>query len=775
MFRPWTVRCMAAVQTARRRFPRLVPRRFTPQLVIVALAGGIVWGCSEAPTAPIAVESIVVSPGAVTLASGASATLTAAVLDAKGGPLVGRVVTWSSADTTVATVTGPGQVLAGPNRGGVAAVVTVSALSEGRSGSATITVTPVPAARVLLSADSLTVQPGGTSALTAVIQDASGAALSGRSVAWVSLDTAIARVSATGQVTSVTIPSYAGPDTRSTRIVATAEGVADTARIVVTPLAVARVALTPGSVSLAAGTSRALTAEAQDVAGTPLTGRPIAWSVTDAGVATVSSVGVLTASAYTGAETRLTSVVALIAGRADTADVIVTPNPVASVTVAPATVYLVEGLTRQLDLYPRDAGGTILTGRAVTWTSSAPSVATVSATGLVTAIQPGNVTITATSEGRTGSAEVTVRGNVQAVSAGYTHTMILKTDGTLWAVGQNNAGQLGDGTTIDRRTPVQVMSDVQAVSAGVGYTMIVKADGTLWATGNNAFGQLGDGTVTNRNLPVQVMSGVRSVSAGWAHTMIVKTDGGLWATGSNAVGQFGNRTNVGSALPVGVWGGVRSVSVGRFHTMIVGTLGTLWAAGSDCREQLGAVPGGCTNDASEYKLFQNGSGVQEVSSGEDYTMLVLTNGELLATGSNGSGQLGIVNPTFPTGGYIHECYGDVAGSTELVPCQPGFTRVMSGVQAVSAAMKHTMILKTDGTLWATGRNNLGQLGNGTLTDFNTPVQVMSGVQAVSAGGAHTMIVKADGTLWATGWNLFGQFGDGTGTDRSTPVRIVLPR
>ena len=85
-----------------------------------------------------------------------------------------------------------------------------------------------------------------------------------------------------------------------------------------------------------------------------------------------------------------------------------------------------------------------------------------------------------------------------------------------------------------------------------------------------------------------------------------------------------------------------------------------------------------------------------------------------------------------------------------------------------------MILKTDGTLWACGRNYYGQLGDGTKTSISTPKQVMNGVAAVSAGFNHTMILKTDGTLWACGYNEYGQLGDRTNVDRRTPVMIGEP-
>ena len=153
-----------------------------------------------------------------------------------------------------------------------------------------------------------------------------------------------------------------------------------------------------------------------------------------------------------------------------------------------------------------------------------------------------------------GSANVTLYAKwimqFLAISAGGFHTMILKTDGTLWATGHNGVGQLGNGTIWGQSTPVQVMRDVQEVAAGGNHTMILKTDGTLWATGLNNDGQLGDGTKTDRSRPVQVMSGVQAVSAGAYHTMILKTDGTLWASGRNGYGQLGDGTRTDRSIPV---------------------------------------------------------------------------------------------------------------------------------------------------------------------------------------------------------------------------------
>ena len=144
-------------------------------------------------------------------------------------------------------------------------------------------------------------------------------------------------------------------------------------------------------------------------------------------------------------------------------------------------------------------------------------------------------------------------GKVQSVSAGYYGTAILKTDGSLWMWGNNRYGQLGDGTTTTRTTPVKVMTGVKDVSAGWNHTAILKTDGSLWMCGINYDGTLGDGTRTKRSTPVRVMTGVASVSAGFGHTAILKTDGSLWMCGSNYYGELGDGTVTNRTSPVRIW------------------------------------------------------------------------------------------------------------------------------------------------------------------------------------------------------------------------------
>ena len=128
-----------------------------------------------------------------------------------------------------------------------------------------------------------------------------------------------------------------------------------------------------------------------------------------------------------------------------------------------------------------------------------------------------------------------------SLSTGWYHTLFTKTDGSLWGTGRNNRGQLGDGTTTDRNSPVKIVDkDVIAVAAGTYHSLFIKSGGSLWAMGQNNYGQLGDGTTTDRTNPVQIVaSGVTAVVADY-HTMFLKSDGTLWVMGRNNYGQLGN-------------------------------------------------------------------------------------------------------------------------------------------------------------------------------------------------------------------------------------------
>jgi len=230
-----------------------------------------------------------------------------------------------------------------------------------------------------------------------------------------------------------------------------------------------------------------------------------------------------------------------------------------------------------------------------------------------------------------------------SVSVGGHHTCAIKTDGSLWCWGHNGYGQVGDGTNINKYSPTPVpgmSSGVSSISLGWYHSCAIKTDGSLWCWGNNEYGQLGDGSYENKNSPVQIMpSGVSSVSAGGHHTCAVKTDGSLWCWGDNSYGQIGNGTLGGSVSePVQVIpSGVSSVSSGWFHTCAVKQDGSLWCWGDNGYGQLGDNSfGGRVSEPVEIMS----SGVSSVSLGWYHTCAIKTDGSLWCWGWNIFGQLG---------------------------------------------------------------------------------------------------------------------------------------
>jgi len=347
-------------------------------------------GTSDVTVTPAPVASVAVTPSPASVQVGLTLQLTATPKDANGNPLSGRVITWASDNTSVATVDGNGLVTAV-----AVGSATITATSEGKSGTSAVTVTTVPVASVTVSPSPASVQLGSTVQLTATPKDANGNPLSGRVVTWSSNNTAVARVNSSGLVTGVA----AGTAT----ITATSEGKSGTSTLTVTAVPVASVTVKPSPATVQQGSTVQLTATPQDANGNPLSGRVVTWSSNNTAVARVNGSGLVT-----GVAAGTATITATSEGQSGTSDVTVTPAPVASVAVTPSPASVQVGQTLQLTATPKDANGNPLSGRVITWASNNTAVATVSGSGLVSGVTAGSATITATSEGKSGTSGVTV-------------------------------------------------------------------------------------------------------------------------------------------------------------------------------------------------------------------------------------------------------------------------------------------------------------------------------------------------------------------------------
>lgn len=365
-------------------------------IAVIATLSLAYLGCSDSTTATIqdSVASVAVSPGSATVKVSASTQLTAVTRGESGAVLSGHSVAWSSSSTNVATVNSSGLV-----QGVSAGHATISASSEGQTGSADVTVESNPVATVTVTPASPTIGVSGTVQLTAMLKDANGGDLSGRVVTWETSAGGIATVSASGLVTGVA----AGQAT----ITATSEGQSGSTVVTVqaaAPPAVASVAVTPASSTVLVNATQQLIATLKDANGNVLSGRAITWQTSAVGVATVNAAGLVR-----GVAAGQATITAVSEGQSGTASVTVQVAPVATVSVAPANPSVAIAATVQLTATLKDANGNVLTGRTVTWQSSAAGTASVNGSGLVTGVAAGVATITATSEGQSGSSTVTVQ------------------------------------------------------------------------------------------------------------------------------------------------------------------------------------------------------------------------------------------------------------------------------------------------------------------------------------------------------------------------------
>ncbi|HZI33343.1 MAG TPA: hypothetical protein VFF11_13460, partial [Candidatus Binatia bacterium] len=350
---------------------------------------------------------------------------------------------------------------------------------------------------------------------------------------------------------------------------------------------------------------------------------------------------------------------------------------------------------------------------------------------------------------------------VTNVAAGSFYSFFLKADGSLWAMGWNGFGQLGDGTFNTATAPEQIISTgVTAVASGRfynpagtlhGHSLILKSGRSLWAMGYNGSGQLGDGTYNTTNAPEQIVSeGVITIAAGGIHSLFIKSGGSLWAMGANTFGQLGdgsfNNTNRPEEI---ISNGVVAIAAGGAHSLFIKSDGSLWAMGADVVGQLG--DGAFTGSKTNLPELIVSNGVVTVAAGNSHSLFLKSDGSLWAMGRNGSGQLGdgtLINTNKPE---------------EIVS---------NGVVAIAAGDSFSLFLKSDGSLWAMGDNRSGQLGDGTLNNTNRPEEIVSGgVLAIAAGYAHSLFVKSDGSLWDMGANNYSQLGNGSGGS-SVPEQLI---
>jgi len=339
--------------------------------------------------------------------------------------------------------------------------------------------------------------------------------------------------------------------------------------------------------------------------------------------------------------------------------------------------------------------------------------------------------------------------------------------GNLWMWGNNASGYLGDGTTVNKSSPVTT------AGSGVNWRQItnntatygIKQDGTLWAWGSGGNGALGDGTTVNKSSPVTISGGGTNwigISANSAGGAAIKSDGTLWTWGFNGGGNLADGTTANKSSPVttiggqGTWASLMTGASGSQTVAAIKLDGSLWiwSAGST---NSGILVGDGTGVAKSSPVTTAGGGNnwKSVTCGYGAAAAVKTDGTLWTWGLNTSGQLG-TGVTTSTNSPVTTAGGGV--NWKMV------AQASSGFGAV----------KTDGTLWTWGLNTTGGLGDGTTVNKSSPVTVAGGGTTWKVACGYGAI-KTDGTLWTWGSNgggSGGRVGDGTTANKSSPVQVA---
>jgi RHS repeat-associated protein len=359
------------------------------------------------------------------------------------------------------------------------------------------------------------------------------------------------------------------------------------------------------------------------------------------------------------------------------------------------------------------------------------------------------------------------------LAAGGYHTVTIRQDGTVWAAGVNNDGQIGpnspSGSVSDYATePVEVTglpsNGAEAVTAGNAFSAALMQNGQVWAWGDNSVDELGDGAAGGTSpTPKQVetssgpLTGITAISAapGGSDTLAVTSTGGVEAWGYNGDDQLGDNSTTNSdtaVVPTGITEPIVAVSAGAYHSLALAADGTIWAWGYNGSGQLGDGTT-TTRTVPEHLSSTSISGVVAIAAGSLFSLALKADGTVWAWGDNSVGEQG-------------------NGTTSTTPITtPTKIASLAGVTAISAGALQGLAIESGGTLWSWGGNADGQVG-GTAATVDTPTEQSTGsasVLAVSAGFLHSTAVLSNADVDSWGYNAYGQLANGTTTNADTPT------
>ena len=324
--------------------------------------------------------------------------------------------------------------------------------------------------------------------------------------------------------------------------------------------------------------------------------------------------------------------------------------------------------------------------------------------------------------------ELTINTKTKMVATGLTHSLALDEEGNLWGWGKNSYGQLGDGTTEDKRSPIKIKAKAKfkQIAVGSAYSFAIDEEGNLLAWGYNGYGQLGDGTTTDKTSPVQIMKGTKftQISVGGdAYSLAIDEEGNLWGWGKNFYGQLGDGTieNKTSSIKIKPETKFKQIATGDGHSLAIDEEGNLWAWGYNCHGQLG--------DETEINKkvpvqVKTNIKYKEIAAGYNCSLAIDEQGNLWE-------------------------WGSLAVRLSKIPVQ---IKLETKFKQIAVGERYSLAIDEEGKLWTWGNNAYGQLGDGTKINRKSPMEIKpeTKFKQIAAHRYHSLAIDNEGNLWAWG-------------------------